>query len=344
MTLNITDDNHQPAELSHEVREFVTVVGLFEDQIDAKHALTMLRKDGCPRESISLIVRDRKADEGGPAQRHGAVARAVEEADLNGHSRWLLGLASLIVPERGTFLVAGPIGAALAAVTLDAEDALDSALATIFSDFGFTEDEITYIESRVQAGAMLVAVTSSDPSTRTSARNLMSADNAVHIGAALTSEGVAEAATGLLVSPPEVYDTSDVVVTDVVAPLQTLIDGKQGVDWARSLKGIRVVDQDGADCGRIENLIAELASDDGDEIGQEQVRYVVVSFGGVLGIGRRMAAVPVEHIAFTSDPAEVRVERTVLQDAPAYVPGAPFSRREEQVVCAYFGCTPYWTE
>jgi len=341
MTLNI-DDHDQPVELPNEQqREFATVVGLFEDQIDARHALSTLRKEGCPREAVSLIVRDRKADAGGPTERRTVVAKAVEEADLNGHSNWLLGLASIIVRERGTFLVAGPVGAALAAVTLDAPDALDSALATILSDFGFGEDEITYIESRLQAGAMMVGVSSSDPSTRAMARNLMANDNAVHIGAAITAEDVIEAATELLVSPPEVYQASDVVVTDAVAPLQTLIDGKHGVEWARSLKGCRIVDRDGSDCGRIENLIAEIGSED-TAASREDVRYVVVSFGGVLGIGRRMAAVPVEHISLDGDPAEVRVTREVLQEAPAYVAAAPFSRREEQVVCAYFGCTPYW--
>ena len=69
---------------------------------------------------------------------------------------------------------------------------------------------------------------------------------------------------------------------------------------------------------------------------------VVVGFGGLLGIGRRLAAVPVEHVTISADPATIGVTRDVLQDAPAFVDGAPFSRREEQVVCAYFGCTPYW--
>jgi hypothetical protein len=346
MTLNISiDDDRQPvAGDAQTEREFATVVGLFEDQIDARHLLTVLRKDGCPREAVSIIVRDRKADDGGPAQRHGAVAKAVEDADLNGHSGWLLGLASIIVPERGTFLVAGPIGAALAAVTLDTADELDSALATIIGDFGFADDEVAYIESRIQAGSMMVAVLSADPSMRTTARHLMSNDNAVHIGAAGTAAEVADAAIDLLVSPPEVYNASDVVVTDAVAPLQTLVNGKGGTEWARSLKGTRVVDRDGVETGRIENLIAEFAGDDSVEIGREQVRYVVVSFGGLLGIGRRLVALPADHVTIDDDPAQIRVTREVLQDAPTYVAGAPFSRREEQVVCAYFGCTPYWTE
>ena len=70
MTLRTTDDS-QPAGNS-DSRGFVTLIGLFEDIIDARHTLSALRKDGCPRELISLIYRDRKSDEGGPAARHGA--------------------------------------------------------------------------------------------------------------------------------------------------------------------------------------------------------------------------------------------------------------------------------
>jgi len=345
VTLNHSSDDLQPDD-NRDESTHVTLVGLFEDVIDARHALSALRKDGCPAEAVSLIVRDRKADEGGPAQRHGAIAKAVEEADLNGLSGWLQGLASLILPERGTYLVAGLLGAALAGVTLDDDDRglPDTALGTVLSDFGFGDDECDYLESRLQAGSMLVGVTTEDQSLVAAARKLLADDNAVHIGAARTSEDVADAATELLVSPPEVYGSGDVVVTDAVAPLQTLVIGKEGVDWARSLKGTSVIDRDGEESGRIENLIAEPGVADSDDIQHEHVRYVVISFGGVLGIGRRFAAVPIEHVTLTGDPIQISIERSVLQQAPAFEPGAPFSRREEQVVCAYFGCTPYWSE
>ena len=338
--------DHGESTGSRNASPHVTVVGLFEDAIDARNTLAALRKAGCPADAVSLIVRDRKADQGGPAQRHGAVAKAVEEADLNGHSSWLQGLASLIVPERGTFLVAGMLGAALAGVTIeDDEDGLpESALGAIFGDFGFGDDEIAYLESRLLAGGMLVGLTADDSALISSARNVFSDNNAVHIGAARTSDDVAETATELLESPPEVYGTSDVVVTDAVAPLQMLIRGKQGASWARTLAGVRVIDRDGADCGRIENLIAETTGDDDGEVDRDLLRYVVVGFGGVLGIGRRFAAVPVEHLTLSDDPVLVTVTRDVLQQAPAFDPDAPFSRREEQVVCAYFGCAPYWVE
>jgi hypothetical protein len=341
MTLDLSSD--PLSENGDSPSESVTLVGLIEDVIDARSAFSALRKAGCAPDSVSFIVRDRKADEGGPAARHGAVARAIDEADLNGHSDWLLGLASLIVPERGTFLVAGLLGAALASVTLD-DDRTElpaSALAMILADFGFGEDEVTYLESRILAEAMLIALTTSDQSQLESARNLLSENNAVHLGAARTNDDVVASARELLESPPEVYGASDVVVTDAVAPLQTLIRGRNGAGWARSMKGRQVIDRDGADSGRIDNLIAEPGDDD-VETAQDRIRYVVVTFGGVLGMGRRRAAIPIEQVTLSNDPIQISIVREVLRHAPPFDPGAPFSRREEQAIYAYFGCAPYW--
>ena len=72
------------------------------------------------------------------------------------------------------------------------------------------------------------------------------------------------------------------------------------------------------------------------------VRYVVVGFGGVLGLGRHHVAVPADQIALDTPPLRVNIDRDVLHRAPPYDPDAPFSLREEQAVCAYFGTKPYW--
>ncbi|HKG26032.1 MAG TPA: hypothetical protein VKB09_10320, partial [Thermomicrobiales bacterium] len=90
-----------------------TVLGLFDDHIDAEQTLVALRRDDRPAEQVSVLVRDRAADAGAGPERHGEVARAVVANALNAVSGWLLGLAALIVPESGTYLVAGPIGAVL---------------------------------------------------------------------------------------------------------------------------------------------------------------------------------------------------------------------------------------
>src|SRR3954471_15782841 len=90
-----------------------TVIGLFEDTIDAQRALGALRKAEYQPDQISFIVRDetgeQNLDEGGP----GAVARAVIASALETVGTWLQGLAELIVPNLGGSLVFGPLGGAL---------------------------------------------------------------------------------------------------------------------------------------------------------------------------------------------------------------------------------------
>ncbi len=101
-----------------------TVVALFDDNIDAEHAMIALRKSERRPEQVSLIVRDRAGEREGEADRPGAITRALVDSALDGVGDWLQGLASLVVPEHGRFLVAGPMGAALASISATSNDTL----------------------------------------------------------------------------------------------------------------------------------------------------------------------------------------------------------------------------
>jgi hypothetical protein len=236
------------------------------------------------------------------------------------------------------------LGAALANATLDSnrEELPASVLAMTMEKFGFSADEVTYLESRILADAMLIALTTDDQDRLASARDLLSENNAVHLGATRTDDDVAVSARRLLESPPEIYGSSDVVVTDAVAPLLALVRGQASAEWARSMKGRLVVDSDGAETGRIDDLIAEPSTENGESVVQDQIRYVVVTFGGVLGLGRRRAAIPIDQVTLDNDPVRINIVRDILRHAPPFDPAAPFSRREEQAIYAYFGRPPYW--
>src|SRR5215210_7657035 len=222
-----------------------TVIGMFEDTIDAEQALVALRKADYPPDRISVLVRDHEAERDNSGDRHGAVARAVIANALDAVGGWLQGLASLIVPERGTFLVAGPIGAALAgmraeetrrahaeaqpdgtpfvAATLEtsaeAADLSSGGLLRTLEEFGFVPDEAKYLEHRLAAGAALVAVTTANASTFQDARSIFADHDAIHIGMAQTEAGFLAQAEALLAAAPEDSTSGDVVVTDAVAPL-----------------------------------------------------------------------------------------------------------------------------
>ena len=152
-----------------------------------------------------------------------------------------------------------------------------------------------------------------------------------------------EEARALLAAAPEASSGGDVVVTDAVAPHRDLCGDGGGASWSAALCGREVVDATGAEAGSIDGLLADAASGAAPaDIERDALRYVIVGYGGVLGIGRHRIAVPVGQLDLEADPARLAITKEVLHHAPAYDTNTPFSRHDEQTVCAYFGCDPYW--
>jgi hypothetical protein len=341
-------------------RDSYTVIGLFETPLDAEEELVALRRAARPPEQISVLVRDMESEarHGGG---NGAVARAVVENALEAVGGWLLGLAALIVPDRGTYLVAGPIGAALAGMSHarrlsspadpvqieeeapDAEEPHDDEL-QILLDFGFSRDEASYIAHRLTAGDSIVAVTTGEPGSLQATRRLFAHGNAVHIGQARTRGSVARAALGLLASPVTAAAEAEVVVTDAAAPLRGLCQEESREPWVEETCGMAVVDRNDEPAGDIDDLLADAILDSDSEDRRQEVRYAIIGFGGVLGLGRRRVAVPADLLSFDTAPARLAVTREFLHRAPLFDPAAPFSRREEEAIFTYFDDSPYWSK
>src|SRR5581483_5890036 len=144
-----------------------TVAALFDDTMDAEHALAALRNEEAT-ERVSLIVRSAAGDERQPVE----LARTLVANALDAVGAWLSGLAQLVVPDRGEYLVAGPLGAALVAAGAPTTGAAGAERVSrggsspqpdlvrgVLTSFGFGGDEATYLERRLEAGAALIAVT-----------------------------------------------------------------------------------------------------------------------------------------------------------------------------------------
>jgi hypothetical protein len=332
-----------------------TIVGLFEDSIDAERALRALRASKLAPERVSLLVRDTRADMDKPAEATVAVARAIVDTALEAVAGWLQGLVSLILPERGTFLVAGPLGAALAGV--GAGGARDTAadrpavpeteapngLLRTLTEFGFGPDEARYLESRLVAGAAVIAVTTGDADVVLKTRQLFADHDAVHIGLAESDAGVVDLAEAMLAAPPEQL-SGDVVVADAVASLQW--GGRRGGGAPLAeLRHRHVLDAAGEDAGTVEDIVVEVRDPDGPSGPRPEElipRYLVVGFGGVLGVGRRLVALPIALADVASDPVRVEIGRELLHRAPALEAHVPLSRRDEEAIAAFFGVRPYW--
>ena len=103
--------------------------------------------------------------------------------------------------------------------------------------------------------------------------------------------------------------------------------------------GTEVRRADGGKVGRIERLMIDKLSG--------RVAYVVMSFGGFLGLGEDYYTLPWAVLRFDPEVDAYRVEITEdqLRNAPARSPegGDPADEREwEEHVHRYYNAAPYW--
>ncbi len=344
-----------------------TAMALFDQSLDAEKSLAALQRDDVDADTVSLILRDRASSSDRTSAPIGDVARALVASAMGPMGTWLQGLASLIVSERGTYLVAGPMGAALATLSVGKADHLDADamplppsdeddLGELIDDdhdeadsiyqilllFGVTEDDASYLESRLVAGASLVALTTSDRRLAALARNEFDAQGAVYLRVVITAEEIVRLTRQRLAYLSAARSTGKIVVADAVAPLRRICSGGPGTPPISGC-GRSLVGHDGEPTGSIEDILADPYLDDTD--GTPRVRYAVVGHGGVWRIGRRFTAVPIGFVSLPDDgPAVLEVDRDVLEGAPRYERAGAFSRREELSVLAYFGVRPYWLD
>jgi sporulation protein YlmC with PRC-barrel domain len=108
---------------------------------------------------------------------------------------------------------------------------------------------------------------------------------------------------------------------------------------ASTLTGNRVVNRQGEDLGKIEDLMIDL--DHG------RIAYALLSFGGVLGIGDKLFAIPWQALAL--DPVEKRfilgIDKSLLDRAPGFDknkwPDMADPAWGAQLY-GYYGYAPYW--
>lgn len=126
---------------------------------------------------------------------------------------------------------------------------------------------------------------------------------------------------------------------------QTVAGGQQvGTETPRTLSattmiGDKVVNGYGEDLGKIEELMIDLEN--------ARVGYAVLSFGGLLGIGDKLFAIPLEALRLDAENHRfiLDIDRERLEQAPGFDkdhwPEADdLGYRRE--VFAFYGHDPYW--
>lgn len=110
--------------------------------------------------------------------------------------------------------------------------------------------------------------------------------------------------------------------------------GQMLADPAQDVRGRRVLDQDGHDIGRVDDLLVDIE--------HEKVRLLRVAHGGLFGVGATPLFIPVEAVQRVTDD-EVGIDRSRVQvaEAPHYDPELVDKDRYFAELYDYYGYPPY---
>ena len=114
----------------------------------------------------------------------------------------------------------------------------------------------------------------------------------------------------------------------------------QTVMAADTLTGNKVVNRQKENLGKIEHLMID--------IDKGRVAYAVLSFGGFLGMGDKLFAIPWSALMVDTDGEQfiLNVDKQLLERAPGFDkenwPNMA-DRTWDAEVSTYYGAKPYWT-
>ncbi len=108
---------------------------------------------------------------------------------------------------------------------------------------------------------------------------------------------------------------------------------------ADTLQGDKVVNIDGDDLGNIENIMLDVRGG--------RIAYAVLSFGGVMGIGDKLFAIPWEALTLDADREcfVLDIDKERLKNAPGFDKDHWPSMAEPSwatEVYSYYNSRPYW--
>jgi hypothetical protein len=150
-----------------------TVVGLIEDQAQARAAVEELQAAGIDRKDVGLISPEALARE-----TSAAVSGASTGMLMGGLAGMLLAVAAVAIPGIGPVIVAGPAGALLGGTALGA---IAGGLIGGLVKRGVPEDDAHLLAEGVRRGATLVTVTARTDAIAAKAVEIMKRHGAVDL-------------------------------------------------------------------------------------------------------------------------------------------------------------------
>ncbi|MDG4811102.1 PRC-barrel domain-containing protein [Micromonospora sp. WMMD1120] len=126
------------------------------------------------------------------------------------------------------------------------------------------------------------------------------------------------------------HETTAAILVKLADSGQTIADAEQDV------RGRRVLDADGGDLGKVDDLLIDRE--------ERKVRFLRVEHGGILGIGATATFLPVEAVSdVTEDTVRVELTREKIEQAPTYDPEVVENTGFYEDVYWYYGYAPFFS-
>ena len=137
-----------------------TVLGVFDNTMQAEKAVDDLQRQGFNKEDISIVARESSARRGGRSRGDMEAGQDISGgiatgSAIGGVAGLLAGVGALAIPGLGPVVAAGPIAAALSG-------AVTGGIAGGLIDWGIPEDAGQRFEQRVREGKILALVRKDD--------------------------------------------------------------------------------------------------------------------------------------------------------------------------------------
>jgi sporulation protein YlmC with PRC-barrel domain len=101
----------------------------------------------------------------------------------------------------------------------------------------------------------------------------------------------------------------------------------------QDVRGLQVVDREGDDLGRVDDLFV-------DE-GEQRVRFLEIGSGGFLGIGEEKRLIPVDAVERVDEKVHIATTRQQIAQSPGYDPDVKQADYFANLY-GYYGFGPYW--
>lgn len=119
----------------------------------------------------------------------------------------------------------------------------------------------------------------------------------------------------------------------------TTMENRTDVLTASRITGSRVTNRAGEDLGKLEDLMLDLD--------RGRVAYAILSFGGFMGMGDKLFAIPIQALKQDGDRGRflLDVDKERLKNAPGFDKNnwpSTADRSWGSQIHSYYGFRPYW--